>query len=50
MPPEIDTTPIPMSEVESSRIFAAGYNPETKTLALRFRRVDGALAPEQAAA
>jgi len=38
---QIDTTPITLDSVDSSQIAAIGHNPETDTLAIRFRSKDG---------
>lgn len=34
--PSIDTNPIELTPVESSRLQAIGYNPDTQTLAIQF--------------
>jgi len=38
---QIDVSPIALDSVDSSQIAAIGHNPETDTLAIRFRRKDG---------
>lgn len=38
---QVDANPIPLKAVESSRIAEIGHNPETQTLAIRFKRGDG---------
>jgi len=38
---QIDLSPIALDSVDSQKISAIGHNPETDTLAIRFRSKDG---------